>query len=73
MGLVLTALTLAAGLIIGRWLGATPENIVPQGAETFRTWFWAHRSIDLGVQIGLIFAGALGVAAVLPSAREEEP
>ena len=71
LGAFLVVLTLVSGLIIGRWLGATPEYVIPEGAETFRTWFWSHRSIDLAVQVGLMFAGALGVAAVLPPLHEE--
>lgn len=63
---------LVGGLVIGRWMGAAPDSVIPQGPETFRTWFWSHRSIDLAVQVGLIFAGALGVAAVLPPLQEED-
>ena len=69
--LVLAILT--GGLLIGRLMGAAPDTIVPEGPETFRVWFWGHRSIDLAVQVGLIFAGALGVAAVLPPLHEEGP
>ena len=72
VGVFLVLLTLGGGLIIGRWLGATPEHVMPEGAEVFRTWFWSHRSIDLAVQVGLMFAGALGVAAVLPPIQEED-
>ena len=72
IGAFLVLLTLSCGLIIGRWLDATPEHVIPEGAETFRTWFWSNRSIDLAVQVGLIFAGALGVAAVLPPLHEED-
>jgi hypothetical protein len=32
----------------------------------FREWFWEIRSLDLLVQMALIFAGALGIAAILP-------
>jgi hypothetical protein len=71
-GIILVLLTLGAGLIIGRWFGAIPEPIMPEGVEAFRIWFWSNRSIDLAVQVGLIFAGALGVAAVLPSPYEED-
>jgi hypothetical protein len=72
LGAFLVILILGSGLIMGRWLGAEPEYVYPEGAETFRTWFWSHRSMDLAVQVGLIFAGALGVAAVLPPLHEED-
>ena len=32
----------------------------------FRTWFWEKRGLDLIVQVILVFAGALGIAAILP-------
>jgi hypothetical protein len=73
IGVLLVLLSLVSGLVIGRWLGATPAYVIPEGPETFRTWFWSHRSIDLAVQVGLMFAGALGVAAILPPPHEESP
>jgi hypothetical protein len=45
---------------------------LPAGKDAFRMWFWDRRRIDLIAQVGLIFAGALGVAAILPEFREEE-
>ncbi len=66
-GLVLVALLLAAGLFIGR--GLRPEVIQSDAdadVTAFRGWFWEHQTFDLLAQICLIFAGALGVAAVLP-------
>jgi len=36
----------------------------------FRAWFWEHRTLDLAVQVVLIFAGALGIAAILPIEKE---
>jgi hypothetical protein len=72
IGGILVIFCLVSGLIIGRVLGAVPDQVTPTGAETFRVWFWSHRSIDLAVQVGLIFAGALGVAAVLPALKEED-
>ena len=32
----------------------------------FSQWFWEKRSLDLVIQIALVFAGALGIAAILP-------
>ena len=69
---LLALFILSAGLLFGRWLGTTPTPTDLSAAESFRTWFWSHRSLDLGVQVCLIFAGALGVAAILPAPDEEE-
>ncbi len=40
--------------------------------EGFRDWFWEHRGLDLVVQVLLVFAGALGIAAVLPMEDDVE-
>ncbi len=64
-GLAVTVLLLA-GLL---WSRAHPLPLEP---DVFRAWFWSQRSLDLLVQGGLILAGALGVAAILPGNREEE-
>lgn len=71
-GVFAVLIILAIGLLLGRWLGASPEYVMAEGAESFRTWYWSQRSIDLAVQVGLIFAGALGVAAVLPPIHKED-
>ena len=39
-------------------------------ATLFRQRFWESRNLDLAVQVGLIFAGALGIAALLPMDKE---
>lgn len=39
--------------------------------NAFRWVFWEDRPLDLIVQACLIIAGALGVAAILPSEEEE--
>ena len=61
------ALLLIAGLLIGWQFLDPPEDA---GAGSFRQWFWESRSLDLLVQVGLIFAGALGIAALLPRDKE---
>jgi hypothetical protein len=61
------ALLLIAGLLIG-WQFLDPSE--DAGAGSFRQWFWESRSLDLLVQVGLIFAGALGIAALLPRDKE---
>jgi len=73
---------LIAGLLIGRqFLGmpggapAAQRSDPIRGTSTeglFRQWFWESRGLDLVAQVGLIFAGALGIAALLPQGKEED-
>jgi hypothetical protein len=71
---VVVALALI-GLVIGRLSVGAPEGSevaqAPAEDGAFRRWFWESRSLDLIAQVGLIFAGALGIAALLPRDREE--
>lgn len=66
-------LGLALLLLVGGWffsqrtLGASPTG---QAGETFREWLWGTRSLDLAVQVGIVFVGALGIAALLPRGDE---
>lgn len=59
-------------ILIGGLLGGRGHVTETGPPDTFRTWLWTHRTLDLIVQVGLIFAGALGVRAILPGDREEE-
>ena len=34
--------------------------------STFRIWFWEERGLDIAAQVGLLFVGTLGIAALLP-------
>ena len=61
------ALLLMAGLLTGWHLPSVPGDA---GGDSFRQWFWEERGLDLLAQVGLIFAGALGIAALLPRGRE---
>lgn len=66
---------LIGGLLVGRYLVEPPQTVLmtldsAENASAFRTWLWAHRGLDLGVQAALIFVGALGIAAVLPNNKE---
>lgn len=64
---------LIALLLVGGWLlsrSFPPQNRATAEVTTFRAWFWEGRTLDLLAQVGLIFAGALGVAALLPSRAE---
>lgn len=65
------ALLLVAGVVIDQFLVRNGRNTeLPSAA--FREWFWQNRALDLAVQVGLIFVGALGIAAVLPDDTGEE-
>jgi hypothetical protein len=67
-------LLLAALLLIGGWLVSQRTLDAPPGfeagRETFREWLWGTRSLDLAVQVGIVFVGALGIAALLPRSEE---
>lgn len=78
IGAVVVLLTI--GLLIGRQCLAAPgvahvaqrpELVQSEAEGSFRHWFWESRSFDLAAQVGLIFAGALGIAALLPRGKEE--
>ena len=62
-------LLLVAGLLIGQQLMAPPDDA---RADSFRQWFWESRSLDLVAQVGLIFVGALGIAALLPKGKGDD-
>jgi hypothetical protein len=63
-------------LLLAGWLFFHLLN--QQGAPVFssntgfREWFWEMRSLDLVVQVLLVFAGALGIAAILPVEDEDD-
>ena len=38
---------------------------------SFQAWVWDNRSLDLAVQVLLVFAGALGIAALLPMEEDD--
>ena len=70
-------LLLITGLLIGRQFSPPADDAdvmrrSDSSATPMRQWFWDNRSLDLLVQMGLIFAGALGIAALLPRGREED-
>ncbi len=70
-GAVIIALLLSIGTLIGKKF--KPLVSSEQERDPFRAWFWEQRTFDLLAQMGLIFAGALGVAAILPQARNVGP
>jgi hypothetical protein len=67
-------IAVAAGLLlVGMMLGQRFQVPVHDSeTASFRHWFWEGRSLDLIVQVGLIFAGALGISALLPQSGEDE-
>lgn len=68
--ILLVIVLLVASYMLGqRILGLeTIEPATEPAAErsTFRLWFWEERGLDIAVQIGLLFVGTLGIAALLP-------
>ncbi len=61
---------LIGGLIIGQKFWQPDETQTNENSFRYRLWY--ERSLDLAVQVGLIFCGALGIAALLPSPTEEQ-
>lgn len=59
---------LAFGLLMGRWFWTSSDL---SQAASFRVWWWGHRELDIAVQVGLVLAGALGIAALMPPEGEE--
>ncbi len=62
-GLVILSLLLLAGLTFP-WTGAVPPTAEP----SFSHMLWQARSLDVLVQIALIFAGVLGILGLLAEA-----
>jgi len=71
IGLGLLFLMLWGGMMVWKqFSGATnPESMTPD--TSFQLWFWLQRSPDLAIQAGLIFAGALGIATLLPGLKDK--
>ena len=75
---VVLAILLVAGYLVGQRFvapSADGEAAVPTDAEdasarTFRPRFWEDRGLDMATQVGLVFVGALSMAALLPEGRE---
>ncbi len=65
----LTWLMIFLGLLIAGYLYfmITKDTGNKLEISPFRLWFWENRFVDLYVQVGLIFAGTLGVAIILTS------
>ena len=72
--ILLVTVLLIASLLIGRHflLGGSDAQEAEPADGSFREWFWERRGLDLVAQAGLIFAGALGIAALLPREKEDD-
>ena len=74
--LIIVLVLVTGGLLLGRWLVAdVPAGELDQQPKdaAFREWLWERRTLDLVTQAGLMFAGALGVAAILPGHEDIPP
>jgi len=65
----ITLVLLVAGYLVAHWFWDSAD-VADQ--LSFRQWLWVYRRFDLLAQVGLIFAGALGIAVLLPRGREDE-
>lgn len=62
-----------SGALSGLFQFDPPIQTIIAESEDFRTWFWTNRSHDLAVQAVLIFTATLGIFALLPKEKEDEP
>lgn len=62
--LVVSVLLLAIGWGVFRLMNGSDLSLAVDSG--FRDWLWQYRGLDLVVQVLLVFAGALGIAAILP-------
>lgn len=64
-------LFVTAQLCIGALLGSCAAMPMSESdGASFRALFWQTRALDLIVQVGLTVVGALGIVALLPTAKE---
>lgn len=68
--LVIVFSFLLLGWAFFQWLN--PGEGLSPADPGFRAWFWEQRALDLAVQVVLVFAGALGIAAILPLEDQDE-
>jgi len=66
--IIVVAILLLVGWFFFRFINS--DELLRDEDSGFRTWFWDKRGLDLTVQVILVFAGALGIAAILPDEEE---
>ena len=72
--IVILVVLIIVGFLVGqRFVAPSAEEAatLAEAERAFRPQFWEERSLDLGVQVGLVFVGALGIAALLPRGMGE--
>lgn len=67
---IIIVLLLLSGWIIFRVINR--PDFTAADTSGFRAWFWENRGLDLAVQVMLVFAGTLGIAAILPIEEEDD-
>jgi hypothetical protein len=65
--LALVIILISLGWFAFRWLN--PTLIVKE--DGFQEYLWTYRSLDIITQVLLMFAGALGIAALLPNEEDD--
>ena len=74
---ILFAFIVLIGVVVSYILTTSSKEMQPQVSSndvensTFQYYFWQEHITDIMVQIGLLLAGAFGVAALLPAPDEE--
>ncbi len=69
IGILAVMLLLFLGWLAYQMQGIDAEMIERDG---FRAWLWRERRFDLLLQMTLIFAGTLSIAAILPIQESED-
>lgn len=64
------AVLLLAGWFLFQMLNGSVSFETGEGS--FQAWIWEKRSLDLGIQVLLVFSGALGIAAILPMEKDDD-
>jgi len=67
ISIVIVFSLLSIGWFTFRWMN--PASLAEE--DSFQYWLWNYRSLDIITQVLLIFAGALGIAAILPGEEDD--
>jgi hypothetical protein len=67
---ILLLVFLSLGMVMFRVMNQDVVGEVPE--EGFRAWLWEKRGLDLIIQVTLVFAGALGISAILPGSENDD-